>query len=414
MFLERLELTDFRNYQAFERVFERNRVIFLGDNAQGKTNLLEAIATLATASSPFTNREADLVRWGAEQAIVRSVVRRESGTVSVDLLFRPVGRRAVKVNGLHQRRLADLFGTVSAVVFSREDLDLVSGAPALRRGFLDRLLLQVQPVYHEESQRYGRIVTQRNHVLKAIGERREDPDALAVWDAPLIRIGADLHRRREQAIGALAPLAAKWHGRIAGGKELLEIRYEPASVVRQMVQEMSREGESTPAVAGEIGEGQAEIDRGTRPRSWEEALSLAIVEARPKEIARGLTLVGPHRDDIAIMLDGREAKAFSSTGQKRTVALALKLAELEVLRQQTGEAPILLLDDVLAELDVTRQNRLLEAIGNDTQTFVTSTHLSDFSAEWIEQAEIFEVRSGQVGPYRPPVEASGSSLRQEP
>lgn len=390
MFLERLELADFRNYQSFERVFERNRVILLGDNAQGKTNLLEAIATLATASSPFTNREADLVRWGAPQAIVRSVVRKEIGTVTVDLLFRPAGRRAVKVNGLHQRRLADLFGTVSAVVFSREDLDLVSGPPALRRAFLDRLLLQVQPVYHEESQRYQRIVTQRNHALKAIAERREDVSTLDVWDTPLIRIGADLHRRREQAVSALAPLAAKWHGRISGGREHLEIRYEPASVVRLMAREAS-EGEDAA-----IGLDAA----AAAPRTWEEALAAALAEMRPREIARGLTLVGPHRDDLAILLDGREAKAFSSTGQKRTVALGLKLAELEVLRQQTGEAPILLLDDVLAELDVTRQNRLLEAIGNETQTFVTSTHLSDFSAEWIEQAEIFAVESGKVGPYR--------------
>lgn len=399
MFLERLELTDFRNYQAFDKEFERNRVILLGDNAQGKTNLLEAIATLATASSPFTNREADLVRWGAPQAIVRSVVRKETGKLAVDLLFRPAGRRAVKVNGLHQRRLADLFGTVSVVVFSREDLDLVSGAPALRRGFLDRLLLQVMPVYHEESQRYQRIVTQRNHVLKAIGDRREDPAALDVWDPPLVKIGADLHRRREEAVRALAPLAAKWHGRISGGKERLEIRYEPASVVRLMAQEAAEVGE-----AGLVGRAGMPAAPGLAPEgkvwSWEEALAAALVEMRPREIARGITLVGPHRDDLGILLDGREAKAFSSTGQKRTVALALKLAELEVLRDQTGEAPILLLDDVLAELDVTRQNRLLEAIGNDTQTFVTSTHLSDFSAEWIEQAEIFEVESGTVRPYR--------------
>lgn len=385
MFLERLELTDFRNYQALAKEFERNRVILLGDNAQGKTNLLEAIATLATASSPFTNREAELVRWGAGQAVVRSVVRKEIGRVSVDLLFRPTSRRAVKINGLHQKRLMDLLGTVSVVVFSREDLDLVSGAPALRRGFLDRLLLQVQPVYHEESQRYQRVVAQRNHVLKAVGERREDPAALGVWDPALVRLGANLHRRREQAVATLAPLAAKWHGRISGGKEQLEVRYEPASVVGTMAHEATGEATGVP---------------GSAIRSWEEALSAALIELRPREIARGMTLVGPHRDDLAILLDGREAKAFSSTGQKRTVALALKLAELEVLRDHTREAPVLLLDDVLAELDVTRQNRLLEAIGDDTQTFVTSTHLSDFSADWIEKAEIFEVEGGRVKPYR--------------
>ncbi len=364
MFLERLELADFRNYESFDRAFDRNRVIFLGDNAQGKTNLLEAIATLATASSPFTAREADLVRWGQSQAIVRSVVRKEAGRVGVDLLFRPVGRRAVKVDGVHQRRIADLLGTVSAVVFSREDLELVSGPPALRRAFLDRLLLQLQPVYHEESHRYARIVTQRNHALKAIGERRDEESALAVWDPPLVHVGAGLHRRREEAIATLAPAAAWWHRRIAGADESLEVRYAPG-------------------IAGP---------------DWEAAMIRALAESRPREIARGQTLVGPHRDDLCVSLDDREAKAFASTGQKRTIALALKLAELDMLRKQTGEAPILLLDDVLAELDVTRQNRLLEAIGTHTQTFVTSTHLSDFSADWIAQAEIYEVRCGHIQP----------------
>ncbi|MBM3267365.1 MAG: DNA replication/repair protein RecF [Candidatus Sericytochromatia bacterium] len=362
MFLERLELTDFRNYVAFDRVFERNRVILLGDNAQGKTNLLEAIGALATAASPFAAREADLVRWGQAQAIVRSVVRKEAGQVGVDLLFRPAGRRAVKVNGLHQKRIADLLGTVSAVVFSREDLELVSGAPALRRGYLDWLLLQLQPVYHEELQRYARVLAQRNHALRAISDGRSAISALDLWDPALAGTGASLHRRRGAAIEALAPLARGWHARIAGSEEDLAIAYGPG-------------------VAGP---------------DWEEALRAALADSRAREIGRGQTLVGPHRDDLAIALDGREAKAFSSTGQKRTIALALKLAELDLLRRTTGEAPILLLDDVLAELDVTRQNRLLEAIGTDTQTFVTSTHLSDFSADWIAQAEIYEVRAGRI------------------
>jgi DNA replication and repair protein RecF len=380
VFLEKLELTDFRNYRTFERQFERNRVIFLGDNAQGKTNLLEAIATLAAASSPFTHREADLVRWGESQAIVRGVVRRESGSVGIDLLFRTAGRRAVKINGLHQKRIADLLGTVSAVVFSRDDLDLVSGAPALRRDFADRLLLQIMPVYHEEMQRYQRIVTQRNHALKSISEGREPREALEVWNPPLIRLGASLHRRRQEVVADLAPLAADWHTRIAGGTERISIRYEPTSVLATMAADIEVEPRS--AVA-----------------TWEDALVAALDLARQRELSRGQTLVGPHRDDLGILLDEREAKGFSSTGQKRTVALALKLAELAVIRQRTGEAPLLLLDDVLAELDVSRQNRLLEAIGGDTQTFVTSTHLSDFSADWIASAEIFSVEAGALRPH---------------
>lgn len=366
MFLEHLELTQFRNYFSLDRDFISHRVLLLGANAQGKTNLLEAIGALATASSPFTPRDKDLVRWGEPQAIVRSLVRTGIGKIEVDLLFRVAGRRAVKVNGIHQRRISDLLGTVNAVVFSRGDLDLVSGIPAQRRAFLNQYLLQIQPHFHEESRRYSRVLAQRNHALCAVAEGRYPIRDLEVWDTALVRLGGAIHRRRQDQLEELNPVAAAWHLRLSGDRERLELVYRSGTAL-------------------------------LRGRDdWELAMADTILKFRSTEIARRQTMVGPHRDDFEVLLDGRQARVFASTGQRRTIVLALKLAEMELLRNKSGESPLLLLDDVLAELDSGRQNRLLAYVPEGSQTFVTSTHLSDFSPEWIVQAEILEVNGGKI------------------
>lgn len=323
---------------------------------------------LATGSSPFTSREADLVRWGQAQAIVRSQVRRAGTTTQLDMLVPVSGRRAIKLDGLPQRRLADILGVVQVVLFSREDLELVRGAPSARRDFLDRLLVQLQPIYYEESRQYAKALSQRNQVLKRIAEGSADRSELEAWDGPVVRLGAAVTRRRAEAIDRLLPLAAAWHSRIASDTEALDLAYQPG-----------------------IGEGATGDD-------WTEAFSEALAAARGLELARRQTLAGPHRDDLTLLLDGREARSFASTGQRRTIALALKLAELDLLKESAGEAPLLLLDDVLAELDVARQNHLLAAIGTEVQTFVTTTHLSDFTADWIDQAEVSIVRSGAISP----------------
>ncbi|MBU6428554.1 MAG: DNA replication/repair protein RecF [Cyanobacteria bacterium REEB65] len=374
MFLERLELADFRNFTRFEHRFESLRVIFLGANAQGKTNLLEAIATLATGSSPFAVRDAEMVRWGERQTILRSTIGRRGTTTQLDLLIPQSGRRAIKVDGAHQRRLADILGLVQVVLFSREDLELVRGAPSGRRDFLDRLLVQLQPVYFEELRKYERSLSQRNSVLKRIAEGTTESSALEPWNGPLIRLGAELASRRARAIAELAPRAAEWHARISACNERLELSYVPGiPLPERSVQEAAIE-------------------------AWLAAYASSLEASRSQEIGRRQTIVGPHRDDFALQLDGHPARAFASTGQRRTLALALKLAELELLKEAAGEPPVLLLDDVLAELDVSRQNHLLAAIGTHVQTFVTTTHLADFSADWIDRAEIWILRAGTIHP----------------
>ena len=350
--------------------------MFLGDNAHGKTNLLEAISVLATGWSPFTSRESDLVRWGQERAILRSSIRRAGTTSGLDMWLPAAGRRAVKLDGLPQRRLADILGVVNVVLFSREDLELVRGAPAGRRDFLDRLLVQLAPLYYEEFRRYSRAVAQRNTMLKQIAEGAVGVEVLEAWDGPVIRLGAEVARRRAEAISDLVPRAARWHSRISSGGEILEGVYQPG-------------------IPGMDVEAAKREDRG-ETGAWAAAFADALTAARSQDLARRMTVVGPHRDDLVLKLDGREAKSFASTGQRRTIALALKLAELEMLKEVSGEAPLLLLDDVLAELDVQRQNHLLAAIGNEVQTFVTTTHLTDFTAAWIDRAEVFIIRSGAM------------------
>lgn len=366
MFLHRLELTDYRNYRELAIDFSAHKVILLGDNAQGKTNVLEAIGLLATGKSPVAAKDADLVRWGADQAIIRARVNRELGETAVDMLVRTSGRRAMRVNGLAQKRLADVLGKVLAVLFRSEDLLLVKGGPAERRDFLDTMLVQLSGAHYQQLHDYQRVVTQRNHQLRAIGEGSGRMDLLEVFDEQLVAMAIAIWRRRLRLIEALGPRVAERHAAIAEGKEAIGLRYLP----------------SVPLEGPES--------------DWEPQIRASLAEQRRKELGRGQTLVGPHRDDLELLIDGRPAKHFGSQGQQRTVVLALKLAELEHVRAVTDEAPLLLLDDVLAELDVRRQNALLASIGDDVQAFVTSTHLNDFSAAWLEQAEIYTVRQGQL------------------
>lgn len=364
MLLHRLELSDFRNYPALGVDFDSRKVILLGENAQGKTNVLEAIGLLALGRSPRASRDADLVRFGTEQAILRARLTRQTGELALDMLIRTGGKRAFRLNGLPQRRLADVLGRLLVVLFRGEDLQLVKGGPAERREFLDTMLVQLSGAHHTQLADLGRVVTQRNHTLKALSDGRGARGVLEAFDEQLVALSLGIWGRRHRLVEALSPLVASSHAAIAEGREALSLRYMPA---------VPFEGP---------------------PEGWEPQLRSALAAQRGAEFARGQTLVGPHRDDLELLIDGRPARTFGSQGQQRTVVLALKLGELTYLQRATGEAPVLLLDDVLAELDVRRQNALLASIGEDVQTFVTSTHLNDFSASWVEAAALFNVRAG--------------------
>jgi DNA replication and repair protein RecF len=300
------------------------------------------------------------------------------------LTLRSKGRRTVAVNGESLRRQLDFLSILNVVQFSSLDLDLVRGGPEVRRQWLDRLLVQLEPVYSYFLQQYNQVLRQRNALLKRykpegrgqdIAQVSIPKEELALWDAQLATTGARVIRRRERVLEKLAPLAQAWHQSISGSTEVLEIRYL-ANVVA-----------SSDSIALDSLEGvrQAFLEK--------------IQERAIAEFYQGTTVVGPHRDDVVFTINDTPARSYSSQGQQRTLVLALKLAELQLIEGVVREPPLLLLDDVLAELDLNRQNQLLEAITDRFQTLITTTHLGSFEVRWLQDTQILSVESGKVNPF---------------
>ena len=376
MYLKSLHLRHFRNYQDQHVDFTSAKTILLGNNAQGKSNLLEAVELLSSLKSHRTSRDRDLILDGEAIAQITGQLQREAGDVELAMTLRQTGRRTVAQNGVSLRRQLDFLGTLNMVQFSSLDLDLVRGGPDQRRHWLDGLLVQLEPIYAYVIQQYNQVLRQRNALLKArlkaeadglSHAAEESASELALWDAQLAIAGSRVIRRRARVLDRLIPFAQKWHQEISGSTEKLEIHYAPNVVVE----------EDTP-----------------------EALQKAFLEKiQTRAIAerhQGTTLVGPHRDEVEFLINQTPARQYGSQGQQRTLVLALKLAELKLIEDVIGEPPLLLLDDVLAELDLNRQNQLLEAIQDRFQTLITTTHLGSFDAQWINSAQILSVKSGSL------------------
>jgi DNA replication and repair protein RecF len=386
--LTRLSLTNFRNYERQTLEFERGTVLLLGENAQGKTNVLEAIALLATGRSERASGDGDYIRWAQRDetqpfARIEGSASRASGDVTVDLTIAGrtgargnlVGTKRFKLNGV-ARRGSDVLGAILAVMFTTDDMELVKGAPAGRRRLLDVMLTQADRRYARALSKYNKLVTQRNALLKRIGEGSAKRDELAYWDEELSREGATLVTTRAGALAQVSPHAAEAHARLSGEREELGVAYEPRFT------EAWNADRIVSATEDEIGEAFLERLRATHPR----------------DIGAGLTLSGPHRDDVTVTLGGEAAASFASRGQQRTAALALRLAEARFLRDTAGEQPILLLDDVLSELDEHRRASVLAAIEAD-QIFVTSPDADRFPAAFRKKAQVFSVISGQVAQF---------------
>lgn len=372
MYLRSLHLRHFRNYRDQEITFDAPKTILVGENAQGKTNLLEAVELLATLRSRRASRDRELVYQEERQAQIAATVERLGVAHELVMELRSSGRRSLKVDGQVLHRQADFLGQVNAVVFSSLDLELVRGGPEARRNWLDGVLLQLEPVYLGLVEQYRQILRQRNALLK------QDPAAagdkfsqMAFWDAQLATTGSRIMRRRARLLQRLEPLAAHWHRVISGGRETLTLTYRP--------QVPLPDPQASPEVI--------------------QAQFLAEIRAKAAaEHSLGSSLVGPHRDEVELCINGAAARAYGSQGQQRTLVLALKLAELELIEQVVRDPPLLLLDDVLAELDLQRQNQLLEAIQERVQTLVTTTHLGSFDASWLKAAQILQVQGGQLFP----------------
>ncbi len=370
MYLKNLHLKYFRNYTDQAVQFAAAKTIVIGNNAQGKSNLLEAIQLLATLRSHRVSRDRDLVQEKAEIGEVQAICDRAAGSVELSVKLRSEGGRTLAVNGVGLKRHLDFLGQVNAVLFSSLDLDLVRGGSERRRDWLDTVLVQLEPIYAKLLQQYTKILRQRNALLKSIrqGVVSCDPEQMAVWNMQLAITGTRLTRRRSRLVQRLAPIAQHWHQAISGGSELLEIGYTPKFdfVDTDDVESIQ----------------QAFLDQIDRK---------AMVERH-----QGASLVGPHRDEINLTINQTPAREFGSQGQQRTLVLALKLAELELIETIIGEPPLLLLDDVLAELDLHRQNQLLSAIQDRVQTIITTTHLGAFDGSWLHTAQILQVENGAI------------------
>jgi DNA replication and repair protein RecF len=365
VFLKSLQLWDFRNYSDEAIDFVSPKTILVGNNAQGKSNVLEAMQLLATGRSTRAQRDRELVLQGKEQGRISAMVERLDTLIELELTLRVGRRRTVRLNGESQRRQADVLGYLNCVSFSSLDLDLVRGSPENRRLWIDGILLQVEPVYASLIEQYGHILQQRNALLKLPSP--DQVEQLTLWDEQLIRAGSQILRRRYRLLNRLAPIAERWHRAISGGNETFRLRYLP------------------------------QVDEWEdSPQSVQAAFQAALQTRQPLELMRGTTLVGPHRDEIDLSIDEVPARQYGSQGQQRTLVLALKLAELELLEQVTGQIPLLLLDDVLAELDLHRQDQLLGAIGDRVQTIVTTTHLGLFDSQWLRSATILTVEQGKI------------------
>ncbi|MCM0592268.1 MAG: DNA replication/repair protein RecF [Gloeotrichia echinulata IR180] len=370
MYLKTIHLRQFRNYKDQKVAFTAAKTILVGNNAQGKSNLLEAVELLATLRSHRMGRDRDLVQEGEIIAQINATLERDVGDSELTLTLRRNGRRTAAINGESVRRQMDFLGVLNAVEFSSLDLDLVRGSPETRRHWLDTLLIQLEPVYAHILQQYNQVLRQRNAFLKQNLETLHATSLnsqLALWDAQLATTGTRVIRRRDRAILRLAPIATTWHSSISGSTEKLEVKYAPSVPLEQ-----------------------------NQPEQVQQAFLAKIQQRAIAELRQGTTLVGPHRDEVELTINQTPARQYGSQGQQRTLVLALKLAELQLIEEVVGEPPLLLLDDVLAELDPSRQNQLLDAIQDRFQTLITTTHLSAFDSQWLNSSQILFVKAGEI------------------
>ncbi|TAN33346.1 DNA replication/repair protein RecF [bacterium] len=357
MRLRRLQLKNHRNYAQLDLTPGPGVNVFIGANGQGKTNLLEAVAMLALSASPRARREFELVGPVAGASRIEAEVETAGKTVELAITLNLEGeraRRVIEVDGI-RRRAFDLPGHFRVTLFWPDDLGLVKGGPELRRRFLNQMLVQIEPGYARALAGLRRVLEQRNSLLKRMAAGEEGMDVLEAWNQELVRVGGQISAARAAAVRELEPEAARSHAEIAAG-ERLEILYEGPP----------------------------------------DGLAEAVHNSLAEDLRRGSTSIGPHRDDLRVLLDGKEARSYGSQGQQRTAVVGLKLAEATVVTQRTGERPVLLLDDVLSELDAERRAALLRQVAAAGQVIITSVEAGPFPPDLISRAMVWSVSEGGI------------------
>ncbi len=367
MYLKKLELINYRNYERTAFDFSPTLNLIIGGNAQGKTNVLEAIYYLSSGTSHRVSSDNHLVKQGETMAAIKSLIAKDKGTLSLEAFLSPVERKRVKVGGVEKYKFTDLLGHLRAVIFSPEDLQLVKAGPDKRRSFLDDTIVQIHPTYHYWCRKYARILRQRNILLKSKTSGLDD-GSLDLWDRNLVQFGTKLIVRRLEAVRKIRRYTADIYKTIAQEKETLNIDY------------LSR------AIGGGV-EGEREIAG---------KFNKELLKRRKDEIERKVTLVGPHRDDMTLFIDNTDVRLYGSQGQQRSVALALKLAQFELIQKEVKEKPLLLLDDVMSELDQERRSFLIDTVQNDTQVFVTATSKENFNFNDLGECKVIEIQEGSL------------------
>ena len=378
MYLARLELRAFRSYSQAELALGRGVVVIHGRNGAGKTSLLEAACMAALGGSPRAGEAREMIRLGQDTSFVRAEFVAGGRRLQVEVGLARSGARQVKLNGAVRRR-ADLIGMTPLQYFSAADLELIQGEPGARRRLLDAELSATSARYHTLLGRYRRALEQRNRLLKEVRAGRAAIQGLAPWDRALARYGAEVMWERGQFVKALSPAAAAAHARLTGGSQELMIEYRPS-------------------VAMSDGQGHTlwEEERTRMVANLAARLESALQEARTEDLARGLTTVGPHRDDMEVLLRGVPARAFGSQGEQRGCALAIRLGLGQVMETTLGEQPVLLLDDVLSELDAQHRAGVFAACPRVEQVIITCCEVGTIPPEALARAQVHEVRDGQL------------------
>lgn len=368
MHVSLLGLASFRNYESLSFEPSEGLNVLVGRNAQGKSAVLEAIYLLATSKSHRTSRDMDLIKLGEPSfRVVAEISREARNDVIVEIDLSRIEKKTVKINTVKHPKIGDIVGQLNSVIFSDTDIDMVRGEPSRRRRFLNLEISQISPQYVYALGRYKRVLDQRNNLLKEIKMGQASIAGLDAWDTQLATYGATVTARRNGFVRTLAIAAAEIYAMLTDQTEQLVVAYRPNLDVDQDASEQ------------EIAALHSEV----------------LAAKRDMDIGRATTHSGPHRDDLAISINGLAAREFASQGQQRTAAIALKLAEIRLIREAAGENPVVLLDDVMAELDETRRRRILDSTSG-CQTLITTTHISDVSSSALENAAVFEVHAGTV------------------
>lgn len=357
MYIESVQLKNFRNYQSLELEFDQGTNILFGDNAQGKTNVLEAVYLCGTTKSHKGSKDREMIHFDEEESHIRMIVQKEHISYKIDMHLKKNKAKGIAINGIPIKKARELFGIVNFVFFSPEDLNIIKNGPGERRRFLDMELCQLDRIYLNDLANYNRIVNQRNKLLKDLAFQPGLQDTMDIWNQQLANHGKKIIEKRYSFVKELNELIQKIHQNLTGGTEKLEVAYEPNVESDNFERELQRQN--------------------------------------GRDIQLKTTTVGPHRDDLCVTVNGIDIRKYGSQGQQRTAALSLKLAEIYLVKKLIKDTPVLLLDDVLSELDRNRQNYLLDSI-HDIQTLITCTGLDDFVNHQFQINKVFKVIKGNV------------------